>query len=337
MQAAVGCSLDINVLVALTLLDCAPGIGRLMTAAVRYRNKMCPGGRPVSGPEIGAAVVHSRAEVFQDTLLGGGECGHLVASKDWSSSALGPLEEWAASLRTATSAFAGKRHPGLLGSKVREGWPEVAAFNDYVVRVGLAGGTLAYRDQELTLYRSGHPEQVWMNLDYSPVLDESGEPTGVLCVLAETTARVSAERDLRAERDQLKGVLDSVAEGFVLLDSDFRVLDINAAGLRMDGRPRETLLGRSHWEAFPASVGTPVEAAYRRAMAERVPVELEHRYVDPVAGYDIWLDIRAYPSEDGLALIYRDISGRKRDEAALRRRSDQRKAPAEVAQGERNS
>jgi PAS domain S-box-containing protein len=142
-----------------------------------------------------------------------------------------------------------------------------------------------------------------MNLDYSPVLGESGEPAGVLCVLAETTARVSAERDLRAERDRSKGVLDSVAEGFVLLDSDFRVLDINAAGLRMDGRPRETLLGRSHWEAFPASVGTPVEAAYRRAMAERVPVELEHRYVDPVAGYDIWLDIRAYPSEGGLALI----------------------------------
>jgi PAS domain-containing protein len=138
----------------------------------------------------------------------------------------------------AYSAFAGNRHPSLLGSKVREGWPEVAAFNDHVMRVGLAGGTLVYRDQELTLDRSGHPEQVWMNLDYSPVLGESGEPAGVLCVLAETTARVSAERD------RSKGVLDSVAEGFVLLDSDFRVLDINAAGLRMDGRPRETL-----WDA----------------------------------------------------------------------------------------
>ncbi len=243
--------------------------------------------------------MHSRAKVLQDSFLGGGACGHLVASKDWSSTALGPLDGWPASLKTATSillrspvpmvllwgedgimiyndaysAFAGNRHPSLLGSKVREGWPEVAAFNDHVMRVGLAGGTLVYRDQELTLDRSGHPEQVWMNLDYSPVLGESGEPAGALCVLAETTARVSAERDLRAERDRSKGVLDSVAEGFVLLDSDFRVLDINAAGLRMDGRPRETLLGRSHWEAFPASVGTPVEAAYRRAMAERVPVE----------------------------------------------------------------
>ena len=40
---------------------------------------------------------------------------------------------------------------GCLGRKVREGWPEVADFNDNVMKVGLAGETLAYRDQELTL------------------------------------------------------------------------------------------------------------------------------------------------------------------------------------------
>jgi len=58
----------------------------------------------------------------------------------------------------AYSVFAGGRHPRLLGSKVREGWPEVADFNDHVMKVGLAGGTLAYRNQELTLHRRGLPE-----------------------------------------------------------------------------------------------------------------------------------------------------------------------------------
>jgi hypothetical protein len=55
----------------------------------------------------------------------------------------------------------------------------VADFNDNVMRVGLAGGTLSYRDQELTLFRNGSAEQVWMNLDYSPVPDEQGAPAGV--------------------------------------------------------------------------------------------------------------------------------------------------------------
>jgi PAS domain S-box-containing protein len=140
----------------------------------------------------------------------------LIRSFDWSSTPLGSIAQWPESLKTTTgflvrspvpivllwgtdgvmiyndaySVFAGGRHPKLLGSKVREGWPEVADFNDNVMKVGLAGGTLAYRDQELTLHRSGKPEQVWMNLDYSPVVDESGEPAGVIAIVIETTQRV---------------------------------------------------------------------------------------------------------------------------------------------------
>src|SRR6201989_2032683 len=125
----------------------------------------------------------------------------MIAARDWSDS-LGPIDSWPQSLKTtvglllhspvpivllwgedgimiyndAYSVFAGGRHPELLGSKVREGWDEVADFNDNVMTVGLAGGTLAYRDQELTLDRHGRPEKAWMNPDYSPVLDESGRP-----------------------------------------------------------------------------------------------------------------------------------------------------------------
>jgi two-component sensor histidine kinase len=94
----------------------------------------------------------------------------------------------------AYSAFAGQRHPRLLGSKVLEGWAEVADFNAHVMRVGLAGGALSFKDQELTLLRNGRPEQVWMDLNYSPLLDEDGRPAGVLAIVVETTARLQAER-----------------------------------------------------------------------------------------------------------------------------------------------
>jgi PAS domain S-box-containing protein len=153
-------------------------------------------------------------------LIGGGECAELILAKKWAETPLGPIEGWPQSLMTATaillrspvpivmlwgdegvmlyndaySKFAGGRHPGLLGSNVREGWPEVADFNDNVMKVGLAGETLHYRDQELTLLRHGKPEQVWMDLDYSPVLGEDGEPAGVICFLSDTTARVASER-----------------------------------------------------------------------------------------------------------------------------------------------
>lgn len=153
-------------------------------------------------------------------LEAGGETGRMIADHDWSRTALGPIEGWPASLRTmlafllrspvpmvmlwggdgvmlyndAYSVFAGERHPRLLGEKVREGWFEIADFNDNVMRVGLAGGTLAYRDQELTLNRNGIPEQVFMDLDYSPVPGDDGVPAGVLAVVMETSERVGAER-----------------------------------------------------------------------------------------------------------------------------------------------
>jgi len=161
--------------------------------------------------------------------------GELIRLRDWSGTGLGSISGWPQSLKTtvgillrspvpivllwgpdgimiyndAYSAFAGGRHPLLFGSKVREGWPEVADFNDNVMKVGLSGGTLSYRDQELTLHRQGIPEQVWMNLDYSPVLDESGCPAGVLAVVVETTQRVLTERALAKAEERLRQALNA--------------------------------------------------------------------------------------------------------------------------------
>jgi hypothetical protein len=87
-------------------------------------------------------------------LRGGGALGALIAAFDWTQTSLGPLTHWPAHMKAATSlmlrskvpivmlwgeagvmiyndayaVFAGARHPKLLGSDVREGWPEVAAL-----------------------------------------------------------------------------------------------------------------------------------------------------------------------------------------------------------------
>jgi two-component sensor histidine kinase len=161
-----------------------------------------------------------RSDTSSSFPVGGGELGGLIRDFDWSKTSLGPIEAWPQSLKTATdivlqsplplvmlwgpggvmiyndaySVFAGERHPRLLGSKVLEGWAEVADFNARVMEVGLAGGTLSFKDQELTLYRNNLPEKVWMDLNYGPVLDESGRPGGVLAIVVETTGQVQAQR-----------------------------------------------------------------------------------------------------------------------------------------------
>jgi PAS domain S-box-containing protein len=210
----------------------------------------------------------------------GGEAAEIIADFDWTSTPLGPIENWPANLKTsvalilrspvpivtlwgddgimiyndAYSKFSGGRHPKLFGSKVREGWPEVADFNDNIMKVGLAGETLAYREFPLTLYRhDGRPEQVWLNLDYSPLLDETGKPAGVMAIVVEITGKILIERELEAERKSLKTMFEQ-APGFMAMATgpDHRFVMTNEAYRNLiSGRD---VIGKPVAEALPEVV-----------------------------------------------------------------------------------
>ncbi|MBV4458113.1 PAS domain-containing protein [Pseudomonas sp. COR58] len=156
-----------------------------------------------------------------------GEMAGRIRAFDWSLTGLGSLDTWPASLcstvrlmlasplpmvmlwgrdgymiyNDAYSRFAGGRHPYLLGTPVEMGWPEVADFNRHVVDTCLAGGTLEYRNKVLVLLRDGVPEDVWLDLYYSPVADDRGAPAGVMAMVVETTELVLSERLRQAAED----------------------------------------------------------------------------------------------------------------------------------------
>ncbi|WP_428414292.1 sensor histidine kinase [Pararhizobium sp.] len=249
----------------------------------------------------------------------GGEMGGLIRALDWGATPLGPAAEWPGCLKTATSLllqspvpivmlwgqegvmiyndaysiFAGGRHPQLLGSNVREGWAEVADFNDNVMKVGLAGGTLAYRDQELTLHRKGVPEQVWMDLDYSPVLDEHGRPAGVIAIVVETTERVLADRRNAAEHERLQQLFEQAPSFMAMLQgSEHRFELVNPEYRRLIGN-RE-VLGKAVDDALPEimgqgfielldtvfETGQAISRFSERVFLQRSGEAVEERYLD---------------------------------------------------------
>jgi two-component system sensor kinase FixL len=93
---------------------------------------------------------------------------------------------------------------------------------------------------------------------------------------------------------------------------------MNAEAARIEGRPVSYYLGRSLWEAWSNLGGGEFERLIRRAMAERTPVSLEHCYSWP-NGRQAWFEMRAFPTDHGVAIFYRDISDKKSSEEKLRR------------------
>lgn len=209
-----------------------------------------------------------------------GEMAVFIASFDWSSTSLGPIDGWPPCLRTITgflirspapivllwgpegvmiyndaySEFAGGGKPGKLGSKVKDGWPEIADFNANVMAVGLAGQALSYRDQELTLIRGGRAEPVWMNLDYSPVLDDNGQPAGVIAIVIETTARVLADRRAAAEQERQRQVMRQMPGFVAILTGPDHIYEyVNDAYMKIS--ERGDFIGRRFRDVFPDIAG----------------------------------------------------------------------------------
>jgi PAS domain S-box-containing protein len=139
-----------------------------------------------------------------------------------------------------------------------------------------------------------------------------------------TVDLVRAHAALREERDRSKTVFDSIAEGLVLLDRDWTVLQMNPQGLRQSQRTAAQAIGRNHWEVWPESVGTDTFHMYHRVMRERVPGRAEYRR-EMSDGSESWSEVRAYPTRDGgLVAFFLDITERKLAEEKLRA-ADQRK------------
>jgi PAS domain S-box-containing protein len=310
------------------------------------------------------SAINQKNEVH-DFLAGGGELGALIAAHDWESTPLGPIRTWRQSLKTtvaillrsevpmvllwgasgvmiyndAYAVVAAGRHPMLLGANVREGWPEVAAFNDHVMQVCLGGDTLVFRDQELTLLRSGRPEQVWMNLDYSPVLDEEGVPAGVIAIVVETTEKVAAERWRISERDRQRQMFEQAPGFMAMVTGPEHVFELTNAAYRQLVGHRD-VLGLSVRTAFPEiedqgfiDLLDQVYSSGERFVGTAIPARLQRRPEGPME--ERLVDLVYQPIRNptgnviGIFIQGADVTERHRAEEALRQSEEQFRTFAE--------
>jgi PAS domain S-box-containing protein len=166
----------------------------------------------------------------------------FVRAFDWSTTSLGPIENWPESLLTSVNILLGSRHPiflwwgedliqfyndayrpslgrgkhpkalGQRGQDCRhEVWPTIGPQVQSVMH----GGEPTWNvDECLPIYRDGDLlEDAWWTFSYSPIYEASGRIGGVFVVVSETTHRVLAEREIRRSRERLQFALEAADLG----------------------------------------------------------------------------------------------------------------------------
>ena len=173
----------------------------------------------------------SESPIADRIFAGEGELPRLIRGMEWSSTALGVVETWPQSLRTAVSICLGSRHPivlwwgserwmfyndayrpmlghakhpQFLGRPGRECWSEIweiiGPMMDQVIETGEATWS---EDLFLLMFRSGYLEETYFTFSYSPIRDDLGRTSGIFNACTETTARVLAERRMKMLRQMV--------------------------------------------------------------------------------------------------------------------------------------
>jgi len=123
-------------------------------------------------------------------------------------------------------------------------------------------------------------------------------------LIAEKVAALRTEAGLSA-------ILDGIGEGFYALDRDWRFILFNEEAAKHFRRAPADVIGRVLWETFPGSRETELGRLFLKVMASREAIRSE---TESVIFGGRFLSYRLFPLGDGMGVVFRDITDRKRAE-----------------------
>lgn len=207
---------------------------------------------------------------------------------------------------------------------------ERAAVRDELLPRALSHGRVA-RELDFLDLRTG--ERIPVSWNAFRIDDpDTGRPLAMATISRDLREQRRAQQEIEDYRRRIDTVFASITDAFYALDRDFRFIYLNDRAVQVLGdlldQPlsRGDFLGNEVFAMFPGIVATATERNFRLALAEQRTIAYEYLYPPRSR----WFDIRVYPSDDGLAVYFIDISDRMASEALGRRQTLQQAAVAEL-------
>lgn len=139
-----------------------------------------------------------------------------------------------------------------------------------------------------------------------PIRDQSGQIIKWYGTATDIHHQKQLEQEARHLAQRLNTTLESITDAFITLDNQWRFTFINHQAERFLQRQRTELIGKVIWDEFPETVDSSFQHQYDKAVAEKQSVQFRELYVP----LNRWLEIRAYPSTEGLAIYFQDVTER---------------------------
>ncbi|MCY7385901.1 MAG: PAS domain-containing protein [Microcoleus sp. CAN_BIN18] len=165
-------------------------------------------------------------------------------------------------------------------------------------------------------YRKRHASGDWVYLEViaNNLLYDSSI-NGIVINSRDITERKLSAAALEKSQKQIVNILENITDGFYTIDPHWQFTYVNPKAEECLHRKRQELLGKNIWDQFPDTVNTIFFKQFYRSVSDNVNVKFEGYYPQQ----NIWLEIEAYPSEEGLSVFFQDITDRKNTEQALQK------------------
>jgi diguanylate cyclase (GGDEF)-like protein/PAS domain S-box-containing protein len=161
----------------------------------------------------------------------------------------------------------------------------------------------------------GTGEYRWHSVTARPVRDDLGVITKWFGIATDVHERKVADERANLLASRLDTTIESMSDGFIMMDQAWRVIYVNRMAERLLKRSKSDLLDKVLWDEFAGLTESMLYSESYRAWAENCAVEYES--FSPVL--DRWFEIRIYPSKEFISIYFRDISSRKTAEAEIQR------------------
>lgn len=205
----------------------------------------------------------------------------------------------------------------------RPTWAEATAFyapEDRARAIEVFARGIRYGtpfDAELTIV-SANGKRRAVRILGEPQRDEAGQVVSVRGAMQDITEQKRLEAEAKVLAERLKNTIDSITDAFYILSRDWRFSYMNAEAERQLERRAQELIGRVVWDEFPEVLGGTLETHYRQAMASGGTAHFEFCH-QPLGK---WFEVSAYPSIEGLAVHFRDVTERRALDARIREQAE---------------